>query len=121
MFAVPAAGGDPTDRGQRSLVGILIEVGDVGDILKLAILFDRVKKGQWIPDAGRFGILVYRRAVGGIIGAVGFRTGLDVVLPGDLILEEQVGQVGPGIVRVGQIKPWVLFAWIGKFIEFIDT
>src|SRR5579884_1591231 len=43
---------------------------------------------------------MHRRAVGRVVFAVGLVARLDVVLPTDLMLEEQVGQVRPGVVRL---------------------
>src|SRR5664279_2011337 len=100
MLADRAGGNDPTHRRQGSVLRRGVVAVDGGDVALLAVRAHGVEVGQRVPDAGRLGVLLDRRAgQGRVVLAVGFGAGHDVVAPGHAVLVHQVGQVGPGVDR----------------------
>src|SRR5947209_16935924 len=53
MFAILAIGHNPGDGWQATILGRSVEVVQLLDVAQLAILFHRIKVGQWIPDLRR--------------------------------------------------------------------
>src|SRR5439155_21670374 len=78
---------------------VAVVVRDVGDVGELAVGLHRVEVWERVPDAGSSGVLVHRRAVGGVVGAVRLGALLHVVTPADTGPVEEVGEVGPRVVR----------------------
>src|ERR1700694_4767780 len=71
------------------------------DVLHLVILMDRGEPWQRIPDPRRARVLLVLDA--GLLGGVlTIRLGprRSVVLPPDVVLVKQVGQIGPGVERI---------------------
>src|SRR5437763_6782195 len=99
MFTILAIGYNPGDGWQGAVLGGSVEVVQLLDVAKLAILFHCVKVGQRIPDLWRSRTLWLRSAAHrGIIFTVGLRSICYIVGPTYFSFVEQVRKIGPGIV-----------------------
>jgi hypothetical protein len=78
-----------------------VERRQVPDVAELTVGLDVGEGRQRVPDRrGPHALADRRTASGSLIGSVGtvgLDAGLDVVGPGNVVLVQQVGQVGPGI------------------------
>src|SRR5262249_53029201 len=72
------ARGGPADAGQRPVGGVGVELRHRHHVTELVVLVHGGEVGKWVPDLGRLSG----------IGA-----------PADVVLVQQIGQVGPGVVR----------------------
>jgi hypothetical protein len=96
VLAVRARGGDPAHRRQRPRPGCGEVGGKVPDVGQLVIVLDIGEEGQGVPDAGGGRLLGHCAAgLGAGVVAVGLCPLLHVVRPGDVVLVEQIGHVGP--------------------------
>ena len=72
---------------------------------------DGVEGGQRVPDAGGVGVLAYGCARhGGVVAAVGFGAGHDVVTPTHLVLVQEIGEVGPRVDGAAGRRDRISFA-----------
>src|SRR5581483_5724846 len=69
------------------------------DVAQLAVLPDIVEQRERVPNPGALVALRPRRADRLAVLAVGFAPVLDVVAPRDVVLVEEVGDVGPRVVH----------------------
>jgi hypothetical protein len=102
VLAAALAGRDPRDGRERAVLRRL-EVGRVTlDVAELAVLVDRDEPVQRV--------LVRRRPVAVLAGTrtVEARAGVDVIGPADVVLVQQVGDVGPSVRRVVAVAHDVL-------------
>ena len=80
------------------------EVADGDDVPELVIRSDGREPRQRVPDSGRLRVLLLRPAEHPVVRAVRFAALEDVVAPRDVVLVEQVGEVGPGVLRRRSVR-----------------
>ena len=97
------------------------EVRDRGHVAELVVVADRVEPGQRVPDPRRLGTLPESRADHRARLAVRLTAGEDVVPPGDVVLMEQVREVGPGVVRPDADRVLRLSRRGGRVLERVDA
>ena len=96
---------DPRDRRQGAVLGRGEEVRQRLDVAELVVLGDVGERRQRVPDPGRLRSLLDRRARHrGVVLAVGLGALEHVVGPGDVLLVQQVGDVGPGVQQLAVVR-----------------
>src|SRR5579884_238483 len=89
----------PRNAWKSSRLGLRVEVLQRLDIGNLMVLTHGVEAGKRVPDAGCSVGLRHSRTEHGVRCAIRLRTGCHVISPGDVMLVQEVREVGPGIVR----------------------
>src|SRR5713101_7710196 len=98
MLAVLPVGDNPGDGWESSVLRGSIELRELLDVAKFAVLLDRVKIGQRVADIGRACMLGLGLAGHSVILAVRLCPIGYIVGPGYVGFVEQVGEIGPGII-----------------------
>src|SRR4029077_21004436 len=79
-----------------------VEPIDRLDVAELVVLAHGVEVRERVPDAGRLRVLGLARAEDrGAVCAVGFGAGEDVVAPRHVMGVQQIGEICPGVDRLG--------------------
>ena len=106
VLAVGTVGHDPRHRREGAEPRVDIEVVERRDVTRLPVVLDRVEIRERVPDAGRVRRLQVVRAHERIIVvARRYRAAVDVVGPADVVVVEQLRDVGPCVDRSG--SGWV--------------
>ena len=107
---------DPRDRRERPRLRLGKEVAERADVGELVVDPHRVEVRHRVPDPRRLRVHRHRLAEHGAAVAVRLGAVEDVVAPADVILVQEPGEVGPGVVgnRPGRVlrlpgrRPWRL-------------
>ena len=98
VLRVIAGGDHPRNGRQVPTIGVAEQLRIGHDVAQLPVLVDVDEIGQRVPDLRRLHVLGHRLAGHRSAGAIGLSALSQVVAPADLVLVQQIGDLGPPVV-----------------------